>query len=370
MNDLIKANAGLLVAGVATFMMMGAGSSLYGPALPAFGRELGLTAAEAGWLVSTHWIGCAAGVAAMYRLGAMITPRMAVGLMALGALLLALGLGVAGTFLGALLFGAGYGCSTVVINPRILRAFGSSGTAMLSLLNATFGIGAILAPLAFVWVGSDPALAFAGVAVFAGLIILGSGAADKAGAATTAQSTGPFRPRFGLLCFAVFGIGLEACLIGLGPTALIAAGEAEDVAAQLLSGFFVAFLSARVLLVFAAHLFAPFTLYLGAMAGAAVMAVLAALVSPGVFFVGMGLSAGLFFPSFYVVATKAMGDDSRVAPTIIAAGLLGGIVSPILLGLVMDQLGKTGFFWIMAAVAGATALAAAIVSRRLPELRR
>ena len=38
MKDLIRAHAGLLFAGVATFVMMGSGQSLYGPALPAFSR--------------------------------------------------------------------------------------------------------------------------------------------------------------------------------------------------------------------------------------------------------------------------------------------------------------------------------------------
>ena len=142
MKELIRANFGLLAAGVATFVMMGAGQSLYGPALPAFARNLDLSMAAAAWLVSAHWIGCAIGVGFMYFAGTRVVPRHVIATMALGAALVTFGPGRFGAFGGALVFGAGYGAATVVFNPRILRAFGDKGTAMLSLLNASFGIGA------------------------------------------------------------------------------------------------------------------------------------------------------------------------------------------------------------------------------------
>ena len=369
MRDLIRANAGLLFAGVATFVMMGAGQSLYGPALPAFARDLGLSGPQAGWLVSAHWIGCAIGVAAMYFRGVGVTPRMVIATMAAGAALLALGAGLVVTVLGAVTFGAGYGAATVVFNPRILRAFGAGGTSMLSLLNACFGIGAIAAPMVFVMFGSVPARAFALVAGLAVVIWLFAGPAGRSSTAPTDAVAGAFRPMYGLLLFAVAGIGIEACLIGLGPTALIAAGLGEAAAAQYLSLFFVAFLGARLGLVFCAHLVAPFTIYIGAMCVAAAASVLAVLISPGLFFVVIGLAAGMFFPSFYVAASRAMGDDPRTAPTIIAAGLVGGIASPILLGAVMDGLGQTGFFWVMAVATGMAAVVGLVVQRRLPALR-
>lgn len=369
MRELIRANAGLLLVGVTTFVMMGAGQSLYGPALPAFARDLALSGPEAGWLVSAHWIGCAFGVAGMYFRGTHVSPRMVLATMALGAGLLALGAGLWITVLGALVFGTGYGAATVAFNPRILKAFGPGGTSMLSLLNASFGIGAIAAPLGFVALGSVPARAYAVVAVMAVAIWLAAGPLGRRDGPTVEVTPGPFRPRFGLLMFAVLGIGIEACLIGLGPTALIAAGLTEASAAQHLSMFFVAFLGSRLVLVFAAHLIRPFTIYLCAMMLAATSALLAIWLSPGVFFVALGAAAGMFFPSFYVAASRAMGDDPRVAPTIIAAGLVGGIASPILLGAVMDGLGQTGFFWVMGAAAALAAGAGVVVRQTLPELR-
>ena len=369
MKDAIRANAGLLGVGIATFVLMGAGQALYGPALPAFGRDLALTAAQAGWLVSAHWIGCAIGVALMYRYGDRVSPRIVLALMALGAAAMASRAGVVATFGGACVFGVGYGFATVVFNPRILRAFGARGTAMVSLVNASFGVGAIAAPLIFVWLGSDPARAFVGVLMAGGLIWLGAGAANQTAAAPATASAGAFRPMLPFQLFAVAGIGMEATLIGLGPTALIASGVGETGAAQLLSGFFVAFLGVRVVLVFAAHLVAPFMLYIGAMIAAAVSAALAATVSPGVFFVALGASAGLFFPGFYVAASRLMGDDVRTAPTIIAAGLVGGIAAPVLLAPLLPQLGGSGFFAILSGIALICAVTGLWLYRRVPELR-
>ena len=76
MKDLIRANAGLLLAGVGTFVLMGAGQALFGPALPVYAREWGLGDAAAGGLISAFWIGCAVGVAGMYLWGAAATPRI------------------------------------------------------------------------------------------------------------------------------------------------------------------------------------------------------------------------------------------------------------------------------------------------------
>lgn len=369
MKDQNRANMGLLCVGIATFIMMGAGQSLYGPALPAFGRALSLSAAQAGWLVSAHWIGCAIGVALMYRWGPRVSPRIAVSIMAAGAAAIAAGLGAFATFAGALMFGTGYGLATVVFNPRILRAYGARGTAMVSLVNASFGAGAIVAPLVFVWLGSNPALSYALVAGLAVLIWLGAGPSGRAAPPPETGSTGAFRPMLAFQLFAVAGIGMEATLIGLGPSALIRSGLSEAAAAQLLSAFFVAFLGARTVLIFTAHLTAPFLLYVGAMIAATVSATLAVFVSPGVFFVAMGISAGLFFPGFYVAATRRMGDDPRTAPTIIAAGLVGGIAAPVLLAPMLDRLGSGGFFAILALVAGTCAVLSLLLCRRLPELQ-
>ena len=364
MKDLIRTHAGLLFAGVATFVMMGAGQSLYGPALPAFSRLFGVTAAEAGVLVSAHWVGCFIGVGFMYLKGGAVTPRHTLAAMAIGAAGVAALAGWWTTIAGAVVFGLGYGMSTAVFNPRVMRAFGDEGPSMLSLLNATFGVGAIAAPLSFVAVGSDPRWSFGLTAALAAVIWLFAGPAGRVGAAPTG-AVQTFRSHWGILAFGAVAIGLEACLIGLGPTALIQAGISETRAAELLSGFFVVFLMARVALIFVAHRVEPFLLYTGAIALAAVCALGAALVSPTVFFVAMGAPAGLFFPGFYVTASGKMGEDLRVPPTIIASGLVGGIGAPVIVAPLMAGMGERGFFWLLAGVALTLTVAAVMSLRRM-----
>ena len=356
----MKANAGLLIVGIMTFILMGAGQSLYGPALPAFSRNLGVTIGSAGLLVSAHWVGCAIGVGGMFFQGRHVTPRLVVVMMGAGAGIIATGAGWWLTVIGAVIFGIGYGCSTVVFNPAMLRAFGARGPAMLSLLNATFGLGAIGAPLVFVAMGNNPALTFALCAGLAAVVALGAGTAGRRSADPVDTTATGFKLNLPILGFGVMAIGLEAILIGLGPTALIAAGETEIHAAQLLSVFFLAFLAARVLLIFTAHLLPSFTLYFIAVTGACIAALGAALIAPGVCFVAMGGFAGLFFPGFYVTASGKMGLHPRVAPTIIAAGLIGGICAPLILSPLLTHLGDRGFFWIIAAIAGALAVAALV----------
>ena len=364
MKDLIRANTGLLFAGVATFVMMGAGQSLYGPALPAFSRLFGVTVAQAGVLVSAHWVGCFVGVGFMFLKGGAVTPRHTLAAMAIGAAGVAALASWWATIAGAVVFGIGYGMSTAVFNPRVMRAFGDKGPSMLSLLNATFGVGAIAAPLIFVAVGSDPRWSFGLTAALAVVIWLFAGSAGKAGAAPTG-AVRAFRPHWAILAFGAVAIGLEACLIGLGPTALIQAGVAEATAAKLLSAFFVVFLLARVALIFVAHRIEPFVLYTVAIGVAAICALGSALGSPAVFFVAMGAPAGLFFPGFYVTASGKMGEDLRVPPTIIAAGLVGGISAPLIAAPLMVGMGERGFFWLVAGVTLALTVAALLSLRRM-----
>ena len=99
------------------------------------------------------------------------------------------------------------------------------------------------------------------------------------------------------------------------------AGETEATSAALLSAFFVAFLGARVVLTFAAHLIAPFRLYLIAVGGIGACMILAAVSVPDWFFVPAGAFAGMIFPGYFVEALARMGHGPRVAPVVVGAGL-------------------------------------------------
>ena len=364
MKDLIRAHAGLLFAGVATFVMMGAGQALFGPALPVYVRDFALTEGEAGLFVALLWVGCFLGVGLMYVHGALVGPRHTLAVMALGAGGMALSPNWALTLAGGVVFGMGYGMATAVFNPRVMRAFGAKGPSMLSLLNATFGVGAIAAPLVFVWLGSDPAWTFGLVAVALLAIWALAGPAGREAVAPSGPVKA-FRPHWGILGFGALAIGMEASLAGLGPTALIRAGVEETRASELLSLFFVVFLLARVVLIFIAHRVAPFILYTLSIGSAALFALGAVFLSPAVFFVAMGAAAGVFFPGYYVTASGKMGEDIRVPPTIVASGLVGAIATPLILSPLVAGLGERGFFVVISVILGATTVLAVLSLRRM-----
>lgn len=360
MRDLILTHIGLVIAGIVSFVLMGAGQAMYGPALPVLARDFGVGTGEIGLLVTANWIGSACGVLAMYLRGNVIVPRHCLALLVAGAAGVALKLGFLPTLFAALVFGAGHGVATVIYNRRMLAIFGSRGPSMLALLNALFGAGAIVAPLVFVALGQDVRLAYAGLAALA---VLGFAFAGGIGPMPAPAGGARYSLHPPILVFGALAVGVEASLIGLGPLALIAKGAGEAEASELLSLFFLAFLAGRSVLVFAAHRIPPFTLLAVSITGAGLCAAALALSGETWIFVPLGGLAGLFFPGFYVAGTALMGDDQRVGPTLIAAGLTGGISIPFLLARLMDQSGDAILFPVVAGLALGAGIAALLLLR-------
>lgn len=354
--------AALLASGLASFVLLGVAQALIGPTLPVYRQIFALTTAEAGWLVSGFWVGCFLGVIGMFLGAGRIGPRPGLAASASGALIMALAANWPLVILGGAVFGAGYGSLAAVFNPRILAAYGSKGPSMMSVLNAVFSLGAIAAPLLFLHLGGHPKEALLLTAAFAALIWLGSGSIARTGVGA-AQDRPGFRLCWPVLLLGALAIGMEASLVSLGPTAMIRAGLDEGEASQLLSLFYVAYLVARTGLIFVANRIAPFTIYLGAMACAVVCALGAIFVSPAWFFPPLGISASLFFQGYFVTAVARMGHDARVPSVIIAFGLAGAVMMPLLCARLLDGMGERGFFWLIL-IWSAAVLAVALPMRR------
>jgi len=359
-----SARLALLLAGTASFIIMGAGQAIFGPSLPIYQRVFSLTTAGAGTLISAFWVGCFIAVTAMFYLGDRLSPRAGLAAIALGGAALAWTPVWELKLVAAAIFGLGYGCLTAIFNPRILAAYGDRGPGMLSLVNAAFSVGAIAAPLVFVALGSDPGLVYYILAGLTALTFAAAGPASRARAAGPENRSG-FRLDLPIVLFGGVGIGIETSLGGLGPTALIRSGIAEDRAAELLSLFFVAFLCGRVALAFLAHRLPSFAIYIIAAGLTATCAFGCATVSPSLFFPPMGLAVGLFFPGYYVTATARMGSDARVASVTIMGGLLGAILSPLVYANLIPLMGDRGFFWLVAGVTATLTLLALLSWRRM-----
>ena len=349
---------------MASFIVLGAYQAVLGPALPVYQQIFTLDTASAGWLISTLGVGSFIGIAGMYFIGHRVTARLTLGAMAVGALLLAFAPNWIITLAGGVIFGLGYGSVATLFNARIMAAFGARGPSMVSLINALYSVGAIAAPLVFVGLGSDPKVIFSIIAGIAVLTIVTSGQAGRAQAAGGVNASG-FKLHPPILIVGAIAIGMEVCLTGLAPSALIKTGIAPDRAAELLSMFFVAFLLGRIGLTLLADRVPSFTIFAVAMGFTALCGMGCVFFDPVWFYPPIGLATGLFFPGFFVTASGIMGTDSRVAPVILGTCQIGAVLSPLAVAALIPQMGDKGFFWLMLGTAAVLALLAVVFYRQI-----
>jgi fucose permease len=355
----------LLATGLAAFVLLGMAQAIFGPVLPAYAKTFGLDIASVGWLLSLFWAGCLVSVIAVYLVPTWLGPKSGLALAALGTALMAVMSNWAMVLLGGALFGAGYGVIAAVYNPRVLSAFGPRGPAMMSLLNAIFTVGAIAAPQIFLAFGREPSLTFWLFATFSALI-LGVTVVMGDTRIQAQAETGALKINWPVLAFAALGIGMESSLVGLGPTALVLAGQGEEQATGLLSLFFVAYLVARLSLVFIANLLPAFALYIGAMAATAALAVAILMGgNPAILFPLLGFGCGFFFYGAYLTGLAQMGASTRVSAIMLGAGLCGAIVQPMVITQALGSLGPNGFFTIVATLASVLLVAALLAAPRL-----
>ncbi|MEU1271436.1 MFS transporter [Streptomyces sp. NPDC005799] len=159
------------------FVLIGMLQALYGPAVPGLRAEFGLSPAGAGLGLSLHFTGGVAGVLAFNAIHSRISNRALLaasyGLMALGAAGFALAPGWPPALAAAFLAGLGFGGIDYGLNQLFAVGFGDRSTAMLNVLNAHFGIGAVLGPVVVAWLGRDAyTYAFGACSVLAALLVV------------------------------------------------------------------------------------------------------------------------------------------------------------------------------------------------------
>lgn len=161
-------------AGFLSFLLVGAAQALYGPAFPTFRERFDLGPAEVGWVVSMHFFGSFAAIALS---GVMLRTfgyrRTLVGgslMMAAGALVVALQVGWGLVLVGALAIGVGFGAVDVGMNLLFVRSFDRGSAPALNLLNAMFGIGAAVGPLAVALALPRLGVPFGAVAALSALV--------------------------------------------------------------------------------------------------------------------------------------------------------------------------------------------------------
>lgn len=158
------------------FVVIGALQALYGPAIPAFRTRFGVSPSVAGLALSAEFTGALVGIVIYHLLRPLAGDRrllvICYAVMALGASLFAISPQWPMALAASLITGFGSGGIDYGLNRLFATGFGRRSTAMLNLLNAHFGVGAVVGPVLIGAVGAArfPWL-FGGVAAASLLLI-------------------------------------------------------------------------------------------------------------------------------------------------------------------------------------------------------
>lgn len=342
-----------VVASCVGFVLIGALQALYGPAIPAFRREFGLSPSGAGLGLSAHFVGGVAGVLLFDRLFGRIGNRRILGasylLMAVGAAGFALAPNWPAALTAALLAGLGFGGIDYGLNQLFAVGFGHRSTAMLNILNAHFGVGAILGPalIGVVGAGHYPAVFLGFALANLPLLLCLKGVQDRA---PQPSGTAPGSP--GVLgrslasVLAVFvalyvlHVGVEAGVGGWEPTHLETVGYGAGVAATATSVYWLMMTVGRFLVAPIALRYSAQAIITVSCAGMTVCLVLASVRELAPYaYAGVGLFIAPIFPTGLPWLHRAAPGARRAGALVIAASMLGGVAAGPVLGKAIEWSG-------------------------------
>ncbi|MET7302696.1 MFS transporter [Embleya sp. NPDC005575] len=340
---------GAAIAACVAFVLIGALQALYGPAIPALREEFDLGPASAGLALSAHFAGALLGVlggAALRRRG---PDRRLLAISCLAMAAGATGFGLAGSWplaLGAVfVLGLGFGGIDYGLNVMVAAGFGRRGPAMLNILNAHFGLGAIAGPALLGALGANRyPVVFVGCAVASVLIVppllaVRDAPTGSAGPARAGESP----PRTTAILMAAFvtlyilHVGIETGVGGWEPTHLEALGHSTSTAAGATAGFWLAMTVGRFLVAPISLRLSPRVVVSGSCAAMTGFLFLAAVpVLAPYAYLGVGLAIAPIFPTGLAWLAERVPGSASAAAWVIAASMIGGIAFPPLLGAVFE----------------------------------
>ncbi|HEY2239509.1 MAG TPA: MFS transporter [Streptosporangiaceae bacterium] len=356
-----------LIGSCAGFVVIGGLQALYGPAIPAFRAKFGATPAVAGLGLSAEFAGALIGIVGYHLLLARRGDRQLLAcsyaLMALGTIGFALAPSWPLSLAAALVTGFGSGGIDYGLNQLFTVGYGQRSAAMLNLLNAYFGVGAVIGPALIGWAGAGryPWL-FGAVAVLSVLLIptlRGVRVTQPSSPILKVTSSGPDHPRSRIRAIVtafvvlyVLYVAIESGVGGWEPTHLEAVGYPAAIAATATSGFWLALTAGRFLAVPISLRWPAPAIVTVCCAGMVVFLGLATIPSVAPWAYG-----GLGFMCAPIWAT-GLPWLARAAPKVAAAGayvmatsMLGGIAFPPLLGRTIEVAGVRSVPVLLGAVA-------------------
>jgi fucose permease len=337
----------LFVVGLAAFALIGAQQALYGPAFPALQARFGIGVGEVGQIVSAHFGGGLVGVLLAAPLLRPFGYRRLVPVAALGV-----AVGLAAVVLApawptalasAVGAGLGFGMLIALLNLAFARSFGARSTQALAVLNATFGIGAVLGPVPVAIAldrgagGAALAPGFFGLAALALLVAVGAAVTRSWPTLPPARLAGAAPVRWGVV--AGFGVALgvyvalESNTAAWAPTHLALELDVGR-AALATSAFWGAVTAGRLVVAALPSRIAPGAFVVGS--GLAASAALGLAHVPGfglAAYALVGLAVAPVFPATIAWLARAFPESvERVAPVVLAAGNLGPVLGAPLVG--------------------------------------
>ncbi|WP_214413069.1 MFS transporter [Sphaerisporangium fuscum] len=362
---------GAVVSSCAGFVLIGALQALYGPAISAFRGNFGLSPSGAGLALSAHFVGGVLGVLLFQRIHRTIGNRRMIGasylLMAVGAAGFALAPWWSVALPAALVTGLGFGGIDYGLNQLFSIGFGARSTAMLNVLNAQFGVGAILGPALVGLLGPERyGLIFGGFAVLSAALLLtlrgvGEGQEDLARAGSGDGSGTGIRRAWGLLAaflvLYVLHVGVESGVGGWEPTHLETAGYSARAAASATAVYWLMMTVGRLVAAPLSLRWSAPAIVIGGLAGmlACLLLALVPALAPYAY-AGVGLFIAPIFPTGLPWLTRLLPGTSGY---IVAASMIGGVAVPPVTGKAIEWYG-VGAVPVVLAVLTAACLAAAV----------
>ncbi len=364
----------LAFLGLGAFLLLGLIYPILGPALPRLSEQFGLRATGASLLLSFNSAGAFLGVVLTGLISARVSAQRRSILAAVVMVLGSLGLAFAPSFvlalLAAALLGFGFGMLDLTMNVWISTSYAERSAAVLNLLSASFGVGAVLAPLAVGWAGGNFRFPLVGCAAFAAVLLvpllaLPSGGPPRVSAAPAAPARHSRWLLGGFVLLFLTYVAAEGGVSSWEVTHLKdALGISTGAAAQLSALFWVSFTLGRLLSAPLALRVAPARLITGTLILAALSLALATVPSlAALAYTLTGLFLAPVFTTGLVWLTRVIPGET--APTLVFAGsFLGPVLFSPVIGSMRDAFGPSA---IPLTLLGITLLALGLITalRRL-----